>query len=307
MASTHIFLSYAKEDAETVRSIHARLQADGFDAWLDEHELLPGQQWDFAIRNAIRTSKAFVVFLSPNAVTKTGYVQKEIREALKVAEMMPDGRVFIVPVRLARCDVPDRLATWQWVDIFQPGGYELLRRALASQISAKRATSNRPRRARAFASPTDHLLYSLLIRSGHVVYAELRGGRYAIGEGHFYVLRDDLPKPFLQLSDHVADFRAVDPAPIESLVPHDAPWRIEEHRVARVAPLRYRKSLVARSDKTISGINADYYSLGMMLASPLDTYIMPGDPELFYFDDGMNVHMVAAPIRITDEDRTAVA
>src|SRR5437660_8207986 len=33
--------------------------------------------------------------------------------------MMPPGQIFIIPVRLEPCVVPERLSKWQWIDIFQ--------------------------------------------------------------------------------------------------------------------------------------------------------------------------------------------
>ena len=30
--------------------------------------------------------------------------------------------VFIIPVRLVDCDVPDRLKKWQWVNLFEDQG-----------------------------------------------------------------------------------------------------------------------------------------------------------------------------------------
>jgi hypothetical protein len=39
-------------------------------------------------------------------VTKEGYVQREIRRAIEVAEEKPEGTIFIVPVKLEECDVP---------------------------------------------------------------------------------------------------------------------------------------------------------------------------------------------------------
>jgi len=40
-------------------------------------------------------------------ITKQGFVQKEIRFALDIADEHPPGRIFIIPVRLVDCDVPD--------------------------------------------------------------------------------------------------------------------------------------------------------------------------------------------------------
>ena len=135
----HVFLSYAKEDSDNVRRTHARLQKDGLQVWMDEHDLLPGHEWESTIRGAIHTSAAFVVFLSRHAVSKTGHIQKEIREALEIMDRRPDGSVFIVPVRLDDCEVPEKLRRWQWIDIRKRGGYNRLRDALISHGAEKAA------------------------------------------------------------------------------------------------------------------------------------------------------------------------
>jgi TIR domain len=71
-----------------------------------------------------------LVCLSPTAITKKGFVQKEIKFALDAAEEQPEGTIFIIPVKLEECDVPERLRRWQWVDFFQKNGYERLLEAL---------------------------------------------------------------------------------------------------------------------------------------------------------------------------------
>jgi hypothetical protein len=55
-------------------------------------------------------------------MTKQGFVQKEIRFALDIADENPPGRIFIIPVRLVDCDVPDCLKKWQWVNLFEDQG-----------------------------------------------------------------------------------------------------------------------------------------------------------------------------------------
>jgi len=149
MGSRRIFLSYAREDIAAVRDLHARLRSDGFRVWLDLEDVLPGQLWESAIYAAIQDSRACVIVLSSNAVTKTGYVQKEIRTALEMAELMPEGRVFIIPVRLAACDVPSRLKRWQWVDLYDDGGYERLKRSLRKHLASPNTLSLAPKPLRA--------------------------------------------------------------------------------------------------------------------------------------------------------------
>jgi hypothetical protein len=41
-------------------------------------------------------------------------------------DLLPDGGVFIIPVRLEKCDTPGALRRWQRVDLFEADGYERL-------------------------------------------------------------------------------------------------------------------------------------------------------------------------------------
>jgi hypothetical protein len=119
-----IFLSYAKEDGSKVKVIYKKLRREHLNPWLDIADLLPGQEWDKVIIKTIRHARFVIVFLSKNSVNKRGYVQKEIKEALDAAEMMPEGEIFIIPVRLEECEVPERLSTLQWIDIFKTGAFK---------------------------------------------------------------------------------------------------------------------------------------------------------------------------------------
>lgn len=125
-----LFLAHAKEDKAIVREIFKRLSDLGFDPWLDEVKLLPGQTWRSEISKAIRNSDAFLACLSKTAVSKVGYLNREFKEALEVADEQPEGKIFIIPVRLEQCEVPDRFRDIQWVDYFKPSGFTLLLESL---------------------------------------------------------------------------------------------------------------------------------------------------------------------------------
>lgn len=126
-----VFLCHASEDELPVQKLYSRLRADGFLPWLDCETLLPGQEWDLEIREAVRLSDAVIVCLSRNAVQKSGYVQKEIRIALDVADEKPDGTIFIIPALIEDCDVPTRLRKWHWVDLRTRDAYRKLKSALS--------------------------------------------------------------------------------------------------------------------------------------------------------------------------------
>ena len=130
-----VFLCHSKGDKTQVRSLYHRLAADGFDAWLDEEKLIAGQDWDLEIRKAVRTVDVVVVCLSNDSVNKAGYVQKEIRFALDVADEQPEGAIYIIPARLDDCQVPSRLTKWQWIDLFEEKGYEQLRNSLMYRLN----------------------------------------------------------------------------------------------------------------------------------------------------------------------------
>lgn len=126
----HVFLCHASEDKPTVRRLAQQLQADGITAWLDEERLQPGQDWQWEIRRAIQASHTFLVCLSSRSVSKTGYLNKEVLQALDIAAEQPEGSIFIIPVLLDPCIVPERLSRWQWVALHDGDGYTRLLQSL---------------------------------------------------------------------------------------------------------------------------------------------------------------------------------
>jgi hypothetical protein len=114
----HLFLCHASQDKVPIRELQDQLKSFPVDVWLDEVKILPGQEWEREIRGALRSAHVVLVCLSRKAVTKSGFVQKEIKLVLDIADEQPEGTIFVIPVRLEECDVPDRLKKWQWVDIF---------------------------------------------------------------------------------------------------------------------------------------------------------------------------------------------
>jgi len=127
-----VFLCHASEDKESAHDLYSRLLQDGFDPWLDEVNLLPGQDWGAEIPRAVRGADVVVVCLSKRSIDKTGYVQREIRTALDAADERPAGSIFMIPARIENCQVPERLSRWQRVDLYAENGYERLLRALDS-------------------------------------------------------------------------------------------------------------------------------------------------------------------------------
>ena len=142
--TTHdrIFLAHASEDKDLVRDIYSKLLARGFKPWLDEKDLVPGQNWAEEIPKTIRESGIFLACLSQQSVEKQGYVQHELRSALVVYGEKPPGSIYLIPVKLNECEVPDlqlpelgiRLRHIQWLDYWKDDGFDRLVEAINQAI-----------------------------------------------------------------------------------------------------------------------------------------------------------------------------
>lgn len=136
-----VFLCHSKQDRELVHEVYRKLIAeDWIDPWLDEKKLLPGQPWEMEIEKQVRECDSVIVFLSENSITKDGYVHKELRIALDVAQEKPEETIFIIPLRLENCTVPSRLKGRQWVDHFPPGRYEESYQRLLTSLKTRYET-----------------------------------------------------------------------------------------------------------------------------------------------------------------------
>ncbi len=131
-----VFLCHSSGDKPAVRDLYKRLQTADFEPWLDEEDLLPGQDWEQEIPKAVRSSDAILVCLSRSSITKEGYVQKEIAVALDVAAEKPEGVIFLIPLKLEPCEMPERLKRWQACMLSEERGYERLLRSLNVRAGA---------------------------------------------------------------------------------------------------------------------------------------------------------------------------
>jgi len=114
-----IFICYAREDKLVAQKIYYDLKKFGVTPWIDIETLLPGQRWKHEIRKAINECSFFVSLLSTNSISKSGFVQKELKMAFEILDNTPDSKIFIIPIRLEKCQpIDNRLSELHWVDLF---------------------------------------------------------------------------------------------------------------------------------------------------------------------------------------------
>lgn len=130
-----VFLCHSSTDKPKVRELYRYLKRRGINPWFDEEHLVGGQDWQIEIPKALATSDAIIICLTKNSVDKEGYIQKEIKFALDKALEMPEGRIFLIPVKFEECEVPFSLSRYQWVDLTVESGYAKMMKALKFRAS----------------------------------------------------------------------------------------------------------------------------------------------------------------------------
>ncbi|MBN8656597.1 MAG: TIR domain-containing protein [Anaerolineae bacterium] len=130
-----VFLCHASTDKPKVRELYRYLKKRGIQPWFDEEDLVGGQDWQVEIPKALATSDAIIICLTKNSIDREGYIQKEIKFALDKALEMPEGRIFLIPVKFEECEVPFTLSRYQWVDLTVESGYARMMKALKFRAS----------------------------------------------------------------------------------------------------------------------------------------------------------------------------
>lgn len=137
-----VFISYARPDLHVTHALAALLESAGLRTWFDKKDLQGGQDWESVIRQGIAEASLVLICLSTRSVDRKGYFHKEMRYAVNEAMKLPKGKVYIVPVRLDSCEIPEDLRPWHTLDLFDLSGSHALLKSIGSALgSAVRASS----------------------------------------------------------------------------------------------------------------------------------------------------------------------
>ncbi|HCY63452.1 MAG TPA: hypothetical protein DHV59_11610 [Oxalobacteraceae bacterium] len=117
-----VFLSYAKEDGAIVKEFHDHLKVMGFDPWMDQERLLPGQSWEHEIDRALKEANAVILFMSPRSVKKRSFVTREANTAIANLRYKKADDIYIIPVLIEQCEIPEEISERaQYIEISEPG------------------------------------------------------------------------------------------------------------------------------------------------------------------------------------------
>lgn len=93
-----VFVSYSRTDLQAAENLRISLIEDGFDAYLDKHDILPGEPWRDRLAALIEAAESVVFLISPASLA-SDICDWEANEAERLGKR-------ILPVVL--CDLADR-------------------------------------------------------------------------------------------------------------------------------------------------------------------------------------------------------
>ncbi|ABS28177.1 TIR domain-containing protein [Anaeromyxobacter sp. Fw109-5] len=108
----HAFVSYRSTDRGFALDLVERLEARGFSIYIDQREVLPGDELAVSLQNAIAASAAAIILVSRKWV-ESPWCQQEMTVLLHRAV---DSRTPVIPVRLDDVELPPMLASKVWLD-----------------------------------------------------------------------------------------------------------------------------------------------------------------------------------------------
>ena len=129
-----VFICHAKEDDAVAEILYDFLVLYHYDPWLDKRKLLAGQQWDVVINLALKNADFIILLLSKTSVAKRGYLQREFKIALDYYKEKLDSDIFIIPIKIDDCEVPETLKYFQWIELQNPNSYGQILAALKQQV-----------------------------------------------------------------------------------------------------------------------------------------------------------------------------
>lgn len=142
-----VFISYVRENRTIVERLAGELQDYRLDVRTD-FSIPAGTLWKSYLRDQIKNGDFFVACFSEEySRKKTSYMNEELTIAIEQLRLRPSGAVWLIPVRLNPCEIPDRdigagetLRSLQWVDLFDDWNTGVER--IAAAAGATRASSN---------------------------------------------------------------------------------------------------------------------------------------------------------------------
>jgi len=113
-----IYIIYESSDQIRVEKIYRKLRDKGFIPWMASQDLLPGEDWRLVRKKNLKESQFVVICLSEKSNKhESDFFRSEIKTALELFERMKEDDIYIIPVKLEECDIPENIERFECFDI----------------------------------------------------------------------------------------------------------------------------------------------------------------------------------------------
>lgn len=131
----NIFISYAREDLAVANRIFQNLEKNGYSPWLDTEKILAGEEWwDTVIKPNLKRANFALVIISETSINKRGVFQRELRQIMRKAEDTLISDIYLIPIKIDDCVMPEQLEKFQWLDYRTDQDLRQLKKSLDKQI-----------------------------------------------------------------------------------------------------------------------------------------------------------------------------
>lgn len=127
--SADIFISFASKDTKVAMTLCSAIERRGFSCWISARNILPGENFQVSIVQAIRQAKIMLLVFTGNS--------NNSQEMTKELALASQQKLIVIPLRVEDVAPSDafayEFATRQWIDLF--ADWELAIDQLCMRIS----------------------------------------------------------------------------------------------------------------------------------------------------------------------------
>lgn len=139
VTASHVFICFSSKDEAVAREVVESLEADGLKCWISLRDVLPGQNYQEAIVQALEAASAIVFLFSEHSNKSL-----EIRKELSIGGSI---NIPVFPLRLSPITPSGalryELSVRQWIDIFPHRRHALAKLAQTINDAGDRPAANR--------------------------------------------------------------------------------------------------------------------------------------------------------------------
>jgi uncharacterized protein (TIGR02145 family) len=131
IGGNRIWVSYATTDKIRAEEICRRLDAAGLDIQIDGLS----NEDEKAVENGIASARFFLVLFSNQSASVSEPLNRHLDIAVRSSQNISKDRVFIIPARFEKCDVPESVDHLQLIDLFKEEGFAQIVESIREELT----------------------------------------------------------------------------------------------------------------------------------------------------------------------------